>query len=29
MLKALFDVEPFPGFPPRATLSLIEAALAA
>jgi hypothetical protein len=29
MLKALFDVEPFPGFSPRSTFSLIEAALAA
>jgi hypothetical protein len=29
ILKALFDVEPFPGFPSRDTFSLIEAALAA
>jgi hypothetical protein len=29
MLKALFAMEPFPGFPRHGTFSLIEAALAA
>jgi hypothetical protein len=29
MLKALFDMEPFPGFPPHGMFSLIEAVLAA